>query len=189
MKLALYGGTFDPIHHGHLILAREAREQLGLDRVVLVPAARSPFKPGVAQTPPEVRLAMVAAAVEGEPGLAVDDSEITRGGTSYTIDTVLAARARWPEAELWWLVGADHVAELPRWHRYAELRELVRFAVLARAGSGAAAAHGLPVVARTIDISATEVRARVARGASIRYLTPPAVAALIARHGLYTTKP
>ena len=188
MKLALYGGTFDPIHHGHLILAREARERLGLDRVVFIPAARSPFKPGVALTPPEVRLEMVRAAVEGEPGFEVDASEITRGGTSYTIDTVLGARERWPEAELWWLIGADHVGELPKWHRAEELSALVRFAVLDRAVGGETT-HSFPRIARTIDISATEVRTRVARGASIGYLVPPAVQALIAQHGLYQSTP
>jgi nicotinate-nucleotide adenylyltransferase len=113
MRIALYGGTFDPVHHGHLILAREAVEQLSLDRLIFVPASRSPFKPGIALTPADVRLAMVRAAIDGEEPFSIDDSEIARGGTSYTIDTVLAARARWAGAELWWLIGEDHVGELP----------------------------------------------------------------------------
>src|SRR5688572_9222329 len=107
MRIALYGGTFDPIHHGHLILAREALEQLGLDLVVFVPAARSPFKPGFASTPPAIRVEMVRAAVHDETQFAVDESEVTRGGTSYTIDTVVSAKSRWPHAELWWLIGED----------------------------------------------------------------------------------
>ena len=189
MRIALYGGTFDPIHHGHLILAREALEQLGLDHVVFIPAARSPFKPGLASTPAEVRLEMVRAAIVGEPQFQVDDSEIARGGTSYTIDTVEAARGRHPDAELWWLIGEDHLAELPKWHRSAELQNLVKFAVFARNSAGTAYEapeySGFPRIARRIDISATDVRARVARGTSIRYLVPEGVRVLIETHRLY----
>ena len=185
MKIALYGGTFDPIHHGHLILAREALEQLGLDRVVFVPAARSPFKPGVISTSAEVRLEMVRAAIDGEDDFAIDDSEISRGGTSYTIDTVLAAQERWPAAELWWLIGEDHVGELAKWHRSEELRGLVRFAVFARRVAVEAVSHGFPRIERRVDVSATEIRARVARGVSIRYLLPEAVRVLIEQYRLY----
>lgn len=184
LKLALYGGTFDPIHHGHLILAREAVEQLGLDRVVFVPAAQSPFKPTQISAPEEVRAAMVRAAIAGEDGFELDESEIRRGGTSYTIDTVEAAAARWPGAELWWLIGEDHLAQLPAWHRYEDLAKLVRFAVFARAGNGNAS-HGFPRLTRQVDISSTEIRTRVARGDSIRYLVPEAVRALIEGHRLY----
>jgi nicotinate-nucleotide adenylyltransferase len=188
MRIALYGGTFDPIHHGHVILAREALEQLGLDRVVFIPAARSPFKPGVASTPAEVRLEMVRTAIAEEPQFEVDASEITRGGTSYTIDTVNAVRQRHPEAELWWLIGEDHIRELPKWHRAAELQTLVKFAVFARQPTGPvteAGAPAFPRIDRRIDISATDVRARVARGASIRYLVPEGVRVLIETHRLY----
>lgn len=184
MKIALYGGTFDPIHHGHLVLAREAREQLALDRVVFVPAARSPFKPGTTSTDPELRLAMIRTAIEGEEGMEVDASEIERGGVSYTIDTVEAARQRWPQAELWWLVGQDHLAQLPKWHRSAELQALVRFAVFARVGAAEIPAE-FPAITRQFDISATDVRARVARGASIRYLVPDPVREIIELNGLY----
>ena len=184
MKIALYGGTFDPIHHGHLILAREAMEQLGLDRVVVVPAARSPFKPGVIPASAEVRLEMLRAATVGEECFSVDESEIVRGGTSYTIETVLAARERWPGAELWWFIGEDHVGELARWHRAEELRALVKFAVFAREGSGTGG-HSFPRIPRRLDISATDIRDRVARGASIRYLVPEAVRVLIETHNLY----
>ena len=184
MKLALYGGTFDPIHHGHLILAREAREQLELDRIVFIPAAQSPFKPHIRPTASAVRLAMVAAAIEGEPGFELDGSEIARGGVSFTIDTVLAAQARWPGAELWWFIGEDHLQQLPTWHRYEELRNLVQFAVFTR-DAGNQTAHPFPRILRQVDISATEVRTRVAQGRSIRYLVPEAVRELIEEHGLY----
>ncbi|HET6406621.1 MAG TPA: nicotinate-nucleotide adenylyltransferase [Chthoniobacteraceae bacterium] len=184
MKLALYGGTFDPIHHGHLILAREAVEQLGLDRVVFIPAAQSPFKPTQIAAPADIRVAMVRTAIAEEEAFVLDESEIHRGGTSYTIDTVEAARARWPGAELWWLIGEDHLDQLPKWHRYEELKHLVRFAVFARAGNGAVD-HDFPRITRRLDISATEIRTRVARGDSIRYLVPPAVLALIEENRLY----
>ena len=185
MRIALYGGTFDPVHHGHLILAREAVEQLGLDRLIFVPASRSPFKPGIALTPADVRLAMVRAAINGEEPFSIDDSEIARGGTSYTIDTVLAARARWAGAELWWLIGEDHVGELPKWHRANELRDIVQFAVFARGAAISPEPHPFPRIGCRIDISATDIRARVARGASIRYLVPEAVRVLIETHNLY----
>jgi nicotinate-nucleotide adenylyltransferase len=184
MKLALFGGTFDPIHHGHLILAREALEQLGLDRIVFVPAAQSPFKPTQITAPAELRVAMVRAAIEGEDAFVLDDSEADRGGTSYTIDTVEAAVARWLGAELWWLIGEDHLSQLPAWHRYDELVKLVRFAVFSRTGNGNPS-HKFPRLTRQVDISATEIRARVARGASIRYLVPEAVRSLIEEHRLY----
>jgi nicotinate-nucleotide adenylyltransferase len=184
MKLALYGGTFDPIHHGHLILAREALEKLGLDRVVFIPAAQSPFKPTQISASPEIRVTMVRAAIEGEEAFELDDSEIRRGGTSYTIDTVEAARKRWPGAELWWLIGEDHLVQLPAWHRYEELIKLVRFAVFSRNGNGEFG-HDFPRLTRQVDISATEIRTRVARGDSIRYLVPESVRALIDKHSLY----
>jgi nicotinate-nucleotide adenylyltransferase len=184
LKLALYGGTFDPIHHGHLILAREAVEQLGLDRVVFIPAAQSPFKPALIAAPAEIRAAMVRAAIAGEETFELDDSEIYRGGASYTIDTVEAAVARWPGAELWWLIGEDHLAKLPAWHRYEDLVKLVRFAVFARSGNGSTP-HGFPRLTRQVDISATEIRTRVARGDSIRYLVPETVRTLIEKHRLY----
>jgi nicotinate-nucleotide adenylyltransferase len=184
MRIALYGGTFDPPHHGHLILSREAREQLALDRVVFIPAARSPFKPGIEITPPDVRLAMLRAAIEGEDGFALDDSEVTRGGTSYTIDTVLAARERWPGAELFWFVGGDHVRELTKWREWEKLRTLVQFIVFSRDGE-TTDAFGFPRITRRVDVSATDIRARVAQSRSIRYLVPEAVRVLIEQHRLY----
>ncbi len=183
MKLALYGGTFDPIHHGHLILAREAMEQLGLDRVVFVPAAQSPHKLHREPAPPCVRLEMVQAAVSGEPGFTCDDAEAERPGPSFTIDTVARYVALHPGAELYYFIGHDNVRELHTWRRIDELRKLVRFVVFDR--DGCDLRHDFLHVTRQIDISATEVRARVARGASIRYLVPEPVAAIIARARLY----
>jgi nicotinate-nucleotide adenylyltransferase len=181
-KIGIYGGTFDPIHHGHLILAREAREQLQLETILFVPAATSPFK-GAPQTSAADRRAMVEAAVAGEPGFAVDPVELNRPPPSYTIDTVEIVRQREPNAELFYLVGADNVAALPKWHRFADLEKLVQFVVLDRTGQDAE--HSYRVVRRQIDISATDIRKRVARGQSIRYLVPHAVEDIIRSRRLY----
>lgn len=187
MRLGLYGGTFDPIHHGHLILAREAIEQLNLDQVVFIPAALSPHKLSTSPASGELRRDMVAAAIAGEPGFALDDSEIHRAGPSFTIDTVEHTRARFPGAELFYFIGEDNVAALHTWRRIEELKQLVSFVIFGRNGDSS---PGLfPRLSRRIDISATEVRTRVARGQSIRYLVPESVRALIEQNKLYQDSP
>jgi nicotinate-nucleotide adenylyltransferase len=183
MRTALYGGSFDPIHHGHLLLAREALEQLALDRVVFIPAALSPFKQHTTPAPPEARLEMVRAAIAGEPRFECDDSEVHRSGPSYTVDTVEAWRARAPGDELFYFIGQDNVPDLPRWRRYEELRRLVRFVVFQRDAGGLP--HDFPRVSRRLDISATEIRKRVAEERSIRYLVPETVRAIIEARRLY----
>ena len=187
MKVALFGGTFDPIHHGHLLLARDALEQLGLDRLLFIPAAQSPHKLARDAAPAEARLEMVRAAIEDEPRFEVDDRELHRAGPSFTIDTVEAWRQRLPGAELIYLIGSDNLRELHTWRRIEELRKLVQFVVFGRDSLPPADAAGFPVLPRRIDISATEIRGRVARGASIRYFVPEAVRAIILAGGLYQT--
>jgi nicotinate-nucleotide adenylyltransferase len=181
-KIGIYGGTFDPIHHAHLILAREAREQLGLEKVIFVPAAVSPFRDAPAASG-ELRLRMLRVAIEGEPGFVADDCDLRRPPPSYTFDTVDAIRQREGEATFYYLLGDDNVEGLSRWHRFAELRELVQFVVLDR--SGTASAHSYPAVQRKIDISATDIRKRVASGRSIRYLVPSGVEEIIRQGNLY----
>lgn len=181
-KIGIYGGSFDPIHHGHLILARDALEQLELDRMIFVPANLSPFKDRT-HASPEMRLSMLRAAVADESRFSIDDCEVRRPPPSYTIDTVNEIRVREPDAELTWLLGEDHVEDLPKWHRFDELKRLVRFAVLARSGNEAD--HDYPIICRKIDISGTDVRKRVASGRSIRYLVPKAVEEIIRREKLY----
>lgn len=183
MRTALFGGTFDPIHHGHLILAREAMEQLGLDRVVFVPAALSPHKLARQPAPPGLRLQMVRAAIAGEPGFECDGSETEQAGPSFTVDTVTAWRKNAPSDELYYLIGQDNVRELPTWRHYEELRRMVRFVVFER--DAHAPAHDFPRVLRRVDISATDLRKRVAQGRSIRYLVPEPVRAIIETHQLY----
>jgi nicotinate-nucleotide adenylyltransferase len=183
LKIGIYGGTFDPIHHGHLILGRQACDELGLDQLIFVPARVSPFKsPAFASG--EQRLSMLRAAIEGQDSFAAEDCELKRSPPSYSIDTVLQIRERDPNAELFWLIGADNVSGLPKWHRIDELKKLVQFVVLDR-GCSEKFSHKYPVVQRNIDISATEIRKRVASGRSIRYLVPKAVEDIIRREKLY----
>ena len=183
LRLGIYGGTFDPVHHGHLILARDAMEILKLDRVIFIPAAISPHKLGTQPAPAELRLQMLAQAVENEPGFEIDESELHREGPSYTVDTMEALRARQPAARYFYLIGSDNEAKLTEWHRYEELRQMVEFVVFAREEKGPPEAH--PTLSRRVDISATEIRDRIARGASIRYLVPEPVRLLIEQHRLY----
>jgi nicotinate-nucleotide adenylyltransferase len=182
-KIAIYGGTFDPVHHAHLILARQAIETLGLDKVILVPAAISPLKKAAPVASGEVRLAMLQAAVKGEPEFEVNEYELLRPPPSYTIDTVEDIRRRECDAAIYCLIGEDNVEQLPRWHRFAELEKIVRFVVLDR--SGKQPSHSYQLIHRRIDISATEIRRRVAQNESIRYLLPDSVEEIIQREKLY----
>lgn len=181
--IGIFGGTFDPIHNGHLILARDAIEQLSLDEVIFVPAAVSPHKLAQSLTAADIRVEMIRAAIAGEPHLCVDPLELTRPAPSYTVDTVEALRTRDPDARFVCLIGEDNLARLPGWHRFEKLSAMVQFAVLDR--SRLDSAHSYPTVRRHIDISATDIRNRVARGQSIRYLVPPAVEEIIRQRQLY----
>jgi nicotinate-nucleotide adenylyltransferase len=182
-KIAIYGGTFDPVHHAHLILAREAIETVGLEKVILVPAAISPLKKAAPVASGEVRLAMLQAAIKGEPEFEVDECELRRSPPSYTIDTVEEIRRRERDAMIYCLIGEDNIEQLPLWHRFAELEKMVRFVVLDR--SGKQPRHSYKVISRRIDISATEIRRRVAQSESIRYLVPESVDEIIQREKLY----
>lgn len=182
-KVGIYGGTFDPIHHGHLLLARAALEQFALDKLIFVPAALSPHKLLQQPAAAALRLQMLRAAVDGEQDYEIDLCELERPGPSYAIDTVEWMLRENPTRELYYFIGADNVAALSTWHRIDELRQLVQFVALARTGILSTA--GLPTVCQQIDISATEIRKRVAAGLSIRYLVPPAVEQIIHLNHLY----
>jgi nicotinate-nucleotide adenylyltransferase len=183
MRIGIYGGTFNPVHHGHLILARQALEEFKLDRLVFVPAAESPFKIQNHSAPAGDRLAMLQLAIAGEDHFSVDPLEIDRGGISYSIDTVKLFRNRHPEAELFFLVGEDNADRLTEWHRFEELKKLVYFVVLSRSEDLASPEY--PVVQRRIEISSTEIRNRVANQESITYLVPESVKHYIEQHQLY----
>jgi nicotinate-nucleotide adenylyltransferase len=182
-KIGLFGGSFDPIHHGHLILARDAMESLGLHRVIFIPANVSPHK---LQQPPAVariRCEMVEAAIVGEPRFSMDACEAEREGPSYAVDTLRLMRRRFPQAEFFYFIGEDNVPALHTWREIDEFKKLASFVVLAR--GNLEPAEGFPVISRNIDISSTDIRNRIARGLSVRYLLPDAVCAILTRHQLY----
>lgn len=187
MATGLLGGSFDPVHHGHLIAADRAAEALALERVVFVPCARQPLKATGPVAEAADRAAMLRAAIAGHARFALETLELERPGPSYTVDTLRALRARWPGERLVLLLGADAAADLPRWREADEVARLAEVAVLTRPGCPEVAAPLVRHLVATpaIEISAREIRARCLAGTSIRYLVPDAVAAYIAQHGLY----
>lgn len=199
-RLGIFGGTFNPVHLGHLIMAQDAIEAFDLGRVVFVPCATPPHKPGVALAPAAHRLAMLESAIEGDLRLEVSDLEIQRGGTSYTIDTLRALATENPGVELVFIIGADSLVELHLWRSIDELLGLCRVVTIARPGVnlealkaadlklGAPWPEKLLADVRTghlVNVSSTDIRYRVAEGMSIRYLVPPGVEMYIAEHSLY----
>jgi len=182
-KIGLFGGTFDPVHHGHLILARDAIELLGLESVIFIPAAISPHKLERAPTLSEARLEMLRAAIADEPRFLVDPLELQRPPPSYTAETVEALRTTHAGASFFFLIGEDNVSRLSTWHRFTDLKEMVQFVVLDR--TGLQTEHPFPIVRRHVDISATDIRNRVASARSIRYLVPPMVEKIINARQLY----
>lgn len=186
--VGVFGGSFDPVHLGHLIVVRAVAEAANLSEVRLVPAREQPFKAGTHGAPAADRAAMLDLAVAGEAGFRVERLELDRPGPSYTVDTLREFRAREPGHRFALLVGADAARELPQWKEAAALPGLATLVVFARPGAPVPA--GLPdrtvvVEAPQVDISATAIRARLRAGRSIRYLVPEAVADYIATHRLY----
>ncbi len=189
MKLGFFGGSFDPIHHGHLIAAQDVREQLGMERVIFVPSFRSPLKesgPGISA---EERVGLLDLAVAEVPGFSVSTIEIERGGVSYTLDTVLELKKRYHADDFFWIIGADQVALLSQWSRIEDLAGEVTFAAVPRPGaswvSAPAGVKLCPVDSHLCDISSTEIRDRVRQGRSIRFLAPPQVVSRIIERNLY----
>ena len=185
---ALFGGSFDPVHLGHLVVAEAAAEVLGA-RVRLMLAREQPYKRGAAAATPAQRAEMLDLAVRGNPRLSVERIELELATPSYTVHTLRALAEREPGNRFTLLLGADAAADLPAWHEATALSGLADVVVFGRPGR-AISPH--PPVQRVIavpaiDISATEVRRRVAEGRSIRYLVPDAVREYIAAHGLYRT--
>ena len=182
-KIGLFGGSFDPIHHGHLILARDAMESLGLDRVIFIPVNVSPHKLAHPPVAARLRCEMVAAAIAGESRFSMDACEAEREGPSFAVDTVRLMRPRFPQAELFYFIGEDNVSSLHTWREIDELKKLASFVVLAR--GNLQPVEGFPVISRNIDISSTDIRNRIAQGLPVRYLLPDAVCAILTRHQLY----
>jgi nicotinate-nucleotide adenylyltransferase len=182
-KIGLYGGSFDPIHNGHLILARDAMERLELNKVVFLPARISPHKLDCPPALPEARCQMLAAAIADEPRFEMDPCEIEREGPSFAVDTVQLFRKRYPGTKLYYFIGDDNLPELDTWRDIANLRELTQFVVLSRAGMPFLSEF--PTITRHIEISSTEIRNRIARGLSVRYMVPLPACDVIAKLGLY----
>jgi nicotinate-nucleotide adenylyltransferase len=191
-RIGVFGGTFDPPHFGHLIVAQDAAEDLELDRVLMVPAAEPPHKAGRDLAPAESRVRMLEAAVAGHSRFEVSRLEVERGGPSFTVDTLRVLRDRWPDDERVLLIGADQLRTLSSWRSPLELADLARIVVMARDGLDPVemgVSPGVPfetVSVTRVDISSTEVRRRVAAGRSIRYWVPEGVRNIVEAELLYT---
>ena len=195
MKIGFLGGSFDPIHLGHLAIAQDALEGLGLDRVDFIPAAVSPLKGRELTATAAQRLEMVRLAVEGDARFGVQDLELRRGGTSYTVDTVRELRALYPGAELFWAIGADQLARLAEWKEIGELVRLVEFALLARPGVAEAELPQIPglrvhrVAGHEVAISSSELRERANRSLPLWPFVPLKVSGFIEAQSLYRSIP
>jgi len=199
-RLGVIGGSFDPIHLGHLAIAEEARERFGLKYVVFVPARVPPHKDRGTAAPAADRLEMVKIAVRPEASFLASDIEMRREGPSYTIDTLEEIGKLYPEADVRFIVGEDSLAELHSWHRARELVERFGFIIVARPGSQGISRESLEesfgeepagkllsgyLSTEIFRVSATEIRKRVREGRSVRFLLPGGVERYIVRRGLY----
>jgi len=189
MGICLFGGSFDPVHNGHLLVAAAAHEELPADRVVFIPAWQSPFKPGSKPAPPARRLQMLRIALADRPWCEVDEIELRRGGVSYTIDTLRAYAAHCSGEKLFYLVGADNLAQLGQWRESAELARLAEFVVVPRPGAKPPQAppgfkvsmlRGFPMA-----VSSSQIRERVRAKLPISGLVPRGVEEAIRNNGLY----
>jgi nicotinate-nucleotide adenylyltransferase len=187
VRIGVFGGTFDPPHVGHLLLASDARDALRLDRLIFVPAFTQPFKvdsPSVAS--PQDRLEMVRLAVADDANYTVDDTEIARKGLSFTVDTLEHLAKKNPGAELFLLLGEDALAGVEKWRNPGRIRELATLAVMRRSGSEESPMAGVTAVStRRVDVSSTEIRERLRAGKSIKGFVPEGVEEFIDARGLY----
>jgi nicotinate-nucleotide adenylyltransferase len=197
IRIGVLGGTFDPIHYAHLAVAEEARVQLGLEPVVFVPAAQPPHKSGQAITPVHHRLAMLELALASNPHFVISRVDIDRPGPAYTVDTLALLQDEWgPEAELYFIIGADSLLEMHTWYRPERIIELAQLAMAPRPHHPVEPSElekRLPGIAQRLrrvqvpllEISSTDLRQRVREGQSIKYYLPEAIEAYIFEHGLY----
>jgi len=188
-RIGLFGGSFDPVHLGHLLVAQAAREELQLDRLFFIPAAQSPFKPDSKPTSSADRLRLLRLALAGKTWCDIDEQELQRGGVSYTINTLRDYHQRFPEAKLYYLIGGDHVQKLPSWREAEELARLADFVVVPRPGQVEipfpAPFHGRALKGFPLGVSSSQIRARVKAGEPIDHLVPATVAEAIRSAGLY----
>ena len=191
VKIGFLGGSFDPVHFGHLLAAQDAYEQYHLDRLIFVPAAQAPLKPNDAQSSAEDRLAMLRLATEWDRRFEVSDIELRRGGVSYTVDSARHFRGRYPDDQLFWIIGGDQLPKLHLWKNVAELAQLVEFIFLERPGFPVKAKPDIPGLrlhrcdGHLLAISSTELRERTRRGLSLDYFVPHKAIIQIKEHSLY----
>lgn len=188
-RIGMYGGSFDPVHLGHLLVAQAALDEVCLTRLFFIPAAQSPFKPGTQPTPANERLRLLRLALAAQTRCEVDTQEVVRGGVSYSIDTVRQYAKRFPRAQLFYLIGADHARSLGEWREAAELARSVEFLAIPRPGQPEVT-FPAPFAGRTLKgfpfgVSASQIRERVRQGLCIDHLVPPLVAEAIRNYHLY----
>ena len=191
VKIGFLGGSFDPVHFGHLMAAQDAYEQYKLDRLIFVPAAQAPLKPNDVQSSPEDRMAMLSAAIEWDRRFEVSDYELRRGGVSYTIDSARHFRALYPQDDLYWIIGGDQLPKLHLWKDIGELSSLVEFIFLERPGYPVKASPMSPGLrlhrcdGHLLAISSTELRDRVKRDLALDYFVPHKSIVYIKQKQLY----
>ncbi|KRM56405.1 nicotinate-nucleotide adenylyltransferase [Lacticaseibacillus sharpeae] len=185
-QVGLFGGTFNPVHTGHLVMADQVGNQLGLDKVCFMPDATPPHVDKKSAIAAKYRVEMLAAAISGNPMFDLELCEVERGGISYSYDTVAYLKHKHPDTDYYFIIGADMVNYLPKWHRIDELVKMVQFVGVKRPGYTPRTTYPvLWVDAPKLEITSTAIRKRVANGESIHYLVPDAVAAYIEKEGLY----
>jgi len=189
-SIAVFGGSFDPVHNGHVMIARSALAELELDRLIVMPAAQSPFKPDQALAPAAARMEMLRAAFSGEPEIEISSWELDRGGVSYSIETLRALAAEHPRAQLFYLIGADHVATLPQWREADALAAAATFVVVPRPGAPEEVFpqpfSGRYLQGKPMAISASEIRGRLRAGRSVANFVPSPVAQLLNSMQIYS---
>jgi nicotinate-nucleotide adenylyltransferase len=192
LKLGFFGGSFDPVHLGHLIAAQDAHEQLELDSLFFVPAAQAPLRDANVHASAADRVALLERALAGDSRFQILDWEIERGGVSYTFDTVARARCEFPNATLIWIIGEDQVAKLPGWHRLDELCAMTDFAFLQRPGHTLPSIPDLPnlrlhrLISHQVELSSSEIRQRTLENRPLRFLLPDPVIEYIQQRSLFT---
>jgi nicotinate-nucleotide adenylyltransferase len=189
MKLGIYGGSFDPVHLGHLLVAQAAIEELFLDKLCFVPAAQSPFKSENQIAPAEIRLQLLRLSLAGKTNCEIDDQEIKRGGISYSIETLRNYAKKIPAAKLFYLIGADNIPKLTEWREANELAALAEFVAVPRPGQVAAEFpkpfRGRILKGFPVEISSSQIRARIKANLPVENLVPPFVAEAIYAAKLY----
>lgn len=201
-RIGVFGGSFDPVHVGHLIIAEQFREGMGLDQVRFIPAKVSPFKQEQLPTTDKQRLEMLRLAIGAHPGFAIDDTEIRRGGVSYSIETIRELQTQITGAAWFMLIGADSLTDFAKWKEPGELLDRVQLVVVRRGGHGEIAWDALTgltspanidrirstaIDVPAIEIASRDIRQRVQQGRSIRYMVPASVEAYIREHKLWQT--